>query len=212
MSYTSLTTRILNKYLFRTLWKITLYGVVNNIQSEIFLNFNHLKYIDLQLDNFKEFFHNENKWMKDLNYLAKNLEMKKEEIKYNLQYTFKIRFKYKLNRSLINHIYEYPDEDFCLFKHFPHDNLVLPIIITGKKIPCSCTLLWLIKDYQYYFTVNYNETYDPYENYFYYDIEDPKKKFTIQYCHNDMFENLKPKKFQKKITKNSKIRAYYSHF
>ena len=127
--------------------------------------------------------------MKDLNFLGRNLDLEKDEIRNNLQYVFKIRFKYKLNVSFINQIYEYPDEDFCLFRHFPHDNLVLPIIVPGKKISCSCTLLWLIQDYQYYFAINHNkENYDPFENYFYYDIEDKNRIYTIQYCHNDMFE------------------------
>ena len=189
MNYVSLTAQTMNKYLFRTINKIKLYGVVDSIQSGLFLNFVYLKYLDLQIDNFKEFFHNGNNWMKDLNFSDKNLDLRKEEIKNNLKYVFKIRFKYKLNISFINQVYEYPDEDFCLFRHFPHDSLVLPIIVPGKKILCSCTLLWLVKDYQYYFLVNYNENYDPYENYFYYDIEDKNKMFTIQYCHNDKFEN-----------------------
>ena len=188
LNYASLTTQILNKYLFRIINKIKLYGVVNKIQSGLFLNFYYLKYMDLQIDNFRELFHKGNIWMKDLNFLAKNF-VQKNEIRNNLQYVFKIRFKYKLNVSFINQVYEYPDEDFCLFRHFPHDNLVLPVIVPGKKIRCSCTLLWLIQDYKYYFRVNYKDNYDPFENYFYYDIEEKNRIYTIQYCHNEMFEN-----------------------
>ena len=105
MNYVSLTSRILNKYLFRTIYKITLYGVVNNIQSDLFRNFYYLKHLDIQIDNFEELFHNWNKWMRDLNYFAKNF-VQKDEIKFNLEYVFKIRFKYKLNVSFINQIYE----------------------------------------------------------------------------------------------------------
>ena len=39
--------------------------------------------------------------------------------------------------------YDFPNEDFCHFKHFPHSNLVFPIINTKLDLECSCTLLWL---------------------------------------------------------------------
>jgi hypothetical protein len=70
-NYVSLTSRIFNKYLFRTVNKIKLYGVVNNIQSGLFLDFLYLTYLDFQIDNFKQFFHYGNNWMKYLYYSNK---------------------------------------------------------------------------------------------------------------------------------------------
>ena len=45
------------------------------------------------------------------------------------------------------------EEDFCLFKNFPHKYLVLPIIYVSKEIDnsnYSCTLLWLMHYKKFY--------------------------------------------------------------
>jgi hypothetical protein len=44
-----------------------------------------------------------------------------------------------------NELYEYPEQDFCLFKKFPHEKLVAPIIMTKDNLECTCTLLYLLK-------------------------------------------------------------------
>ncbi len=41
--------------------------------------------------------------------------------------------------------YTYPEEDFCNFVHFPHENRVFPLINTKQDLSCTCTLLWLIQ-------------------------------------------------------------------
>ena len=46
-------------------------------------------------------------------------------------------------------IYEYPDTDICLFKDFPQNQLIFTQIIPGKRIKCTCTLLWLFKYLKY---------------------------------------------------------------
>jgi hypothetical protein len=42
-------------------------------------------------------------------------------------------------------VYEYPREDACLFKKFPHERMVIPIIESGYEAPlsCTCTIAWL---------------------------------------------------------------------
>ncbi len=53
---------------------------------------------------------------------------------------------------LIHQLYEnvtfylYPKEDFCFFKYFPHQRLVLPILTPNSKSKCSCTELFLIQN------------------------------------------------------------------
>ena len=42
--------------------------------------------------------------------------------------------------------YAYPEEDFCNFMHFPHENYVFPLINTKRNLTCTCTLLWLIQN------------------------------------------------------------------
>lgn len=47
--------------------------------------------------------------------------------------------------------YEYSDEDFCLFKNFPHYRFVVAIFYYRKKrIKCSCLTCWLTKHYNLY--------------------------------------------------------------
>jgi hypothetical protein len=47
-----------------------------------------------------------------------------------------------------NSIYTYPAEDLCLFKNFPHNHSVLPILIPGIQLACTCTIYWLQSYYQ----------------------------------------------------------------
>ena len=54
-----------------------------------------------------------------------------------------MRFNYLKKEVSFDPIYEYPDEDVCLFKEFPHEHLVLPLIVSGKQLNCTCTLMWL---------------------------------------------------------------------
>ena len=106
-------------------------GVVDGFEIDLFKDFNKLKVINLAISNLKEFFHLGNQWMKILNSKIK---------------------KGDLNRFLLRHlkqivsfdsIYEYPNEDLCFFKDFPHDHSVFPLICPGQGLECSCTLYWL---------------------------------------------------------------------
>jgi hypothetical protein len=50
---------------------------------------------------------------------------------------------------------EFGDEEFCLFENFAHDNLVVPLFYETFNeleniVPCSCTIMWLYKDYHVY--------------------------------------------------------------
>jgi hypothetical protein len=44
-------------------------------------------------------------------------------------------------------LYDYPEKDFCYFKNFPHNRLVLPKLRPNYKTSCSCTEIYLIKSY-----------------------------------------------------------------
>lgn len=84
---------------------------------------------ELELNNFDLFFKKSDlEWLQSLN----SDQSMGSEFKLVLRDT---------NRS-----YEYPDEDFCLFKNFPHEKLVFPIIHSRESLNCSCTLLWLLKN------------------------------------------------------------------
>lgn len=48
--------------------------------------------------------------------------------------------------------FEYSEADFCLFKNFPSNRFVYPIIKSKPALQCSCTVMWLIKNYKAYLT------------------------------------------------------------
>ena len=145
----------------------------------------------------KQLLENNNKWMKYLNSQVKVNLNNLNEITENAKKYSLIKFEYKKNVSFINEIYEYPEEDFCLFQHFPHDHLVYPMLVPGKKIKCSCTVLWLVQYYTIYISFNFNPNYV-------YNYENSKELNlwkTILYCHDEnLYHNIRMCNFSKRIS------------
>lgn len=200
--YSELTFNILNKNVFEKLEELKIYGYLEDIQSDLFYSFNDIESIDLQLDNFKAFFHKGNKWMVGLNSGIKVNLSNQQQIQRFFRNKLTIRFFYKQNKSFINEIYEYPDKDFCLFKHFPHDRMVVPLILPGKKIQCSCTLIWLIQYYKAYFNFMASSDYDATINYNYAssDFYLDDTQHVLKYCHNeDLKSSIKACEFEKRL-------------
>lgn len=126
------------KFLFIQLSTIT------SIQDEFFKSFGVLKYFKLEIYNLKSLIHKGTGWMRHLNTNIKvNLSDQNDLYRdRDNQMILELKDLYK--------IYDFPDEDFCLFSNFPHDKLVFPIIETKKDLSCSCTLMWLIKNKNLY--------------------------------------------------------------
>jgi hypothetical protein len=144
--YVKLDEKLFSKSLFKYITFLRIHGVLRGIESDLFKEFIVLKNIDFQLDNFKEFFHSGIKWMICLN---KNVRYSNEtEIIYKEM--IMLRFNYLKKEVSFDPIYEYPDEDVCLFKEFPHERLVFPLIVSGKQLNCTCTLMWLQSNSQIY--------------------------------------------------------------
>jgi len=54
--------------------------------------------------------------------------------------------------------YDYPNEDFCYFKDFPHQRLVLPQLRPSYKTKLTCTELFLVQySIKYEYHLNQNE-------------------------------------------------------
>ena len=160
LSYEILTSKIFNAKLFGNVEELVIEGVVNGMQSDLFKEIKSLKNINLQINNLKNFFHAGNNWMLFINYyISVNLKSK-TSIQSNMHNFMRIRFQNSRNFNSFISIYEYPNEDICLFKDFPHNRLVLPILSTGKLLDCTCTLKWL----QYYSNI-YNEVINIYTDY-----------------------------------------------
>ena len=143
MSYETLSPALLHKCLFKALFFIQLYGVVTSISPLTFKDFNSLKKVDIQVENFQELFHSGTTWMI---YLNEKINVNLNEINLDLTYMAIVRLRFPKNEVSFTRVYSYPNEDICLFKAFPHTHLVYALLEPGERLVCTCTLLWL----QYY--------------------------------------------------------------
>jgi hypothetical protein len=134
----------LNRNVFKSINFLLISGVLNEIESDTFARFIFLKMIFIQLDNLKEFFHaSSNKWMSMLNGEI-NVNMSDVNLNFLRKNMMTMRFIYLNELSSFSPNYEYPNEDLCLFKFFPHNHAVFPLLMSGGlKLKCTCTIYWL---------------------------------------------------------------------
>jgi hypothetical protein len=133
----------MNIYLFKYLNFLLINGVLNEIQMDLFSNFLYLKKIDFQLDNLRGFFHaSNNQWMSVLN-AGVSININDHNLDSIKDQAMLLRFLYLSDVSSYDHDYEYPNEDLCLFRYFPHSSAVFPFIVPGKRLACTCTIYWL---------------------------------------------------------------------
>ena len=98
--------------------------------------------------------------------------------------------------------YEYPNEDFCYFKTFPHQRSVLPTLKPSAKSKCTCLELFLI---QYAikdpFSIrNYVNSLEKSYNYIQYYLNDIFLDNQLK-CLNESFEKTLIKcNFEKRFT------------
>jgi hypothetical protein len=207
---------ILHKQLFKNLCVLSIFNSLNRIEQGLLtrLNFESLNEIIFCLDNFREIFHQGNKWLADLNaHLKVNLN-DVYEVRKNYKYSMVLAFGYRRNSVSFDTIYTFPNEDICLFKDFPHDRLVYPVIVPGEELTCTCTLKWIQMFIHLYAPRIVNFTYDYSVNYAN-NVTMPftYSKTVYKYCHNKD-EDLECD-FEK-IFKNCKSVIHeedqYSHF
>jgi hypothetical protein len=103
-----------------------------SIKPNVFKPYMDLKLINFDLPNMSNFLKsNSFNWMESLS--TNNL---------------RIRFKLKKNFD-----YDFPEEDFCRFKYFPGETNVfnefeIASFDKNETLPCSCTLMSLIRNYK----------------------------------------------------------------
>ena len=132
LKYERLDTTIMSRSLFANVKSLKVSGLVNEIETRLFAHFNKLRFIMISIDNLKRFFEKGNEWMAYLNTQV-DARHNYSEIYINKNW-LKIRFEIMNRYASFNTIYTYPDEDFCLFKHFPHQRLVFPMLVFDKKM------------------------------------------------------------------------------
>jgi hypothetical protein len=152
----------LNPFAFRKLKYLIVKGNLEFFDENLFENFNDISYISVRSDDLINFFHRGTKWLNSIN---KNLNITLSSI-YNPQLTKNIHrlvsIEFVVQSWLyFNLFYTFPNEDICLFKNFPHTQLVLPLVIFDPKkyapTQHSCTLVWLRKYYRLYFSNDFTE-------------------------------------------------------
>ena len=167
--------KILSRHIFKNAVFLSIIGSINSIQEGLFSSFKKIRFLNFQLDDLKYFFQTGIEWMKYLNEdLNVNIE---NNLEFRLNFKRTIYQQFSENQSPFRKNYEYPSQDMCLFKDFPHRQLVYPLINPSKRIECSCTILWLIKYFKYYYrsdTFNFkNNFYGEHSN----DVN-----LTMQHC------------------------------
>ena len=146
IKYESLTHKNLNKHLFKQMSLVSVIGVLNEIETDLFASFFFLKNVNFQLENFRQFFHNSNnEWM---NVLNKDVNANMSDIRnLNLNRLVDdmmiLSVQYLTLLTSFTRVYEFPNEDLCLFKYFPHNHAVLTLLDSNIQLKCTCSIYWL---------------------------------------------------------------------
>lgn len=138
--HVDLDSRVLNKYVFKNTLLLSINGIVNQIEDELFKSFPNLRLIIFKSENIRNIFQKRNKWLKylniDVNKRIKHIDLNK---RYSLNDVLTLAFKHSHPNFTL---YDFPDADFCYFKDFPHLNLVIPVFSPPvSKLTCTFQFL-----------------------------------------------------------------------
>lgn len=140
----------LNYDVFSAVVTITITNAkILKIKSNTFAKLKALTQLKLNLLNWSQL--EDFKWITSLN-TNRNFSLKELDNFVNLPSKVlveKLKLKLLLYFDLTLDVttYTFPDGDFCLFKDFPHQQMVIPIVKfkPNANITCTCTLLWVYK-------------------------------------------------------------------
>ena len=161
-------------------------------------------FLYFNFDNFGSFLHkSDNKWMKyinnDVNVNIKNQNLVSRNLAKSLKFEiYQNSNKNNASKKSFGNAYMYPDEDFCLFKHFPHEHLVYTPIMSGDRLQCTCTLIWLIQYIYFYDTRKIqNENSDYFINLYY---QENAEEHSVLVClEKDLNLQIKECNFPKRL-------------
>ena len=152
LAFERVSLKIVDKHVFKKLILIVIHGVIESIDEDMFIHFKKLRLIYINSNNFRSLFHQKGgiKWIN-----AINDDMNVNLTSANLKPYFDriVTLEFHDQAQLFKQIYMYPNEDICLFKEFPNQQLVYPAIMLEEKFECTCTLLWLTRFYKSYIHV-----------------------------------------------------------
>ena len=151
--------RIIDNLVFKNLGSLTLFGEISSIESGLFKNFKKLKNLYFYANYFQLLSHRRGiDWMFDLNSdysidllnsTINTTELSEKCILIEFMPNFIKEFVtvesfFNLNTSYFEE--EFPNEDFCLYKDFPFDHLLV-VIPDSHGVNYNCAYLWFIQYY-----------------------------------------------------------------
>ena len=162
--YESLSKEILNEHLFRkTEIILIICSNVIDVDQDLFKNNFYLHRINWHIENIRQFYYTtQNKWLES----------------FVLQEFLFIYFVEIHSEFSFHELYDYPEEDFCLFIGLQNKDSIYSVIDPGKKINCSCTIIWTLKDTELYYEKTETNDYVPL---FFSKLHE----FPLIYCYNE---------------------------
>ena len=150
--YIDLNTGLTSENLFYFTESITLKGIIGLIDENFLTKFKNLKFFQIQTCLMKKFFHQNNKWMLNLNFNSNKSEDLVHTIKNHSGNSFNLIFSmdYSIKIDESWDFYNFSDEDFCYFQYYPNNrniNLYLEYF-PRQHFQCSCTIIWLIQSHK----------------------------------------------------------------
>ena len=155
--YDHVSLKIVNTLIFSKMVNLIIHGIIYDIQTDFFDFFKEIRCIILSIENIQNFLHSGTKWM---NYLNKDIHLNVSIPSNAIHHIMHRAIILELigARNIFIKTYDYPNEDICLFKDFPHQQLVYPsIFLENANSKCSCTVIWLIQYSHVYLNKDYSE-------------------------------------------------------
>jgi len=136
----SLDSSILNRNLFRSILSLGFYNsYLVRIEKSLLGNFKYLNRVIFDLNNFNDLVYDLS-WINELNPEFSNVNPTSADFYQSFQIEIMLG-----DRQMQ---YEFTEQNFCVFKDFPHQKLVYPALFTKENLTCSCTVMWLIQYYK----------------------------------------------------------------
>ena len=131
--------------MFYNLKRLIVKGVVYSFEETVFVDLK-LNFITLAIENLRDFWHADSAsaWMKHLNTHVSSRDTWNKTFMSENMLTIRVETPKRYNS--FTRAYEYPDADFCLFRHFPHGRLVFTTLIFHRRVSCTCTMHFLLKE------------------------------------------------------------------
>ena len=176
-----LSSKFISKHVFANVEEIIFeFTNLQGIEANIFKSFEKLKSIQLGITDVTGFIKNGTTWLNSINPTLNVDLTNPADIQANKQRSVAVFFEG------INNSFNYSDDNFCLFKDFPHRSMVYPVILDENEMPCTCLIIWLIQ-YRYRLDVS------P-------EMFEAIKSDSVHKCYNEDFSSsIKSCDFNEKI-------------